>query len=107
MKKTTTALLGLAIAMTGSLYFKTAQPESIQGKVTPAWYAVNAWAISKTDTLYTTVTNGNFEFSNAQPGVYKIIVEARSPYRHMEKDNVVVKEGEPTNIGELSLQKWN
>lgn len=107
MKKTTLALLGLAIAVTGLVSFKNAKPVSIEGKVTPAWYAVNAWAISKTDTLYTTVTNGNFEFSNAQPGVYKIIIEARSPYRHMEKDNVEVKDGEPANIGELSLQKWD
>jgi hypothetical protein len=81
MKKTRTALLGFAIAVTGLLSFKTVQPISIKGKVTPAWYAVNAWAISKTDTLYATVTGGSFEFPNAEPGVYKIIIEARSPYR--------------------------
>jgi hypothetical protein len=73
--------------------------------VSPAWYAVHAWAISESDTLYTSVTDGSFDFTNARPGVYRIIIEARSPYRHMAKDGVVVKDGEETDI-ELSLQKY-
>jgi len=106
MKKTTMALLGLAIAATTLVSFQNVQPASIKGKITPAWYGVHAWAISKTDTLYTTITDGNFEFPNAEPGVYRIVIEARSPYRHMAKDGIEVKDGQPTDIGELSLQKW-
>jgi hypothetical protein len=55
--------------------------------------------------LYTSITDGSFDFTNARPGVYRIIIEARSPYRHMAKDGVVVKDGEETDI-ELSLQKY-
>ena len=107
MKKTRTALLAFVIAAIGLVSFKPAQPTPIKGKVTPAWYGVNAWAISQNDTLYTSISDGNFEFPNAKPGVYKIIIEARSPYRHMEKDGIVVKDGEAADLGEFALQKWD
>ena len=98
-------LAGFAIITTFFLSFREVKPSSIKGKVTPAWYAIRAWAISETDTLYSTVTDGNFEFTNAKPGTYRIIIKAKSPYRHMVKDKVTVNEG-AANIGELSLQKW-
>ena len=100
------ALYGFAIALLGLLSFSNPQPSSIKGKVTPAQYAENAWAVSETDTLYTTVTNGNFEFTNAEPGVYRIIIGASSPYRHTVKDSVVVNAGQATDIGELPLEKY-
>jgi len=106
MKKISTALAVFTIVITSFLVsFKNAPAPSIKGKVSPAWYAVQAWAISETDTLYTTVTDGSFDFSNAKPGVYRIIIEARSPYRSMAKDGVIVKDGEATDV-ELSLQKY-
>jgi hypothetical protein len=106
MKKISTALAVFTIVIAIFLVsFKNAPAPSLKGKVSPAWCAVQAWAISETDTLYTTVTDGSFDFSNAKPGVYRIIIEARSPYRSMAKDGVVVKEGEATDI-ELSLQKY-
>jgi hypothetical protein len=106
MKKIRTAVAAIAIVIATLLIsFKTAPAPSIIGKVSPAWYAVHAWAISETDTLYTTITDGNFEFPNAKPGVYRIVIEARSPYRHMAKDGVIVKEGGATDV-ELSLQKY-
>ena len=106
MKKVRITLLGFAIAAIGLVSFRPAQPVPIKGKVTPAWYGVNAWAISQDDTLYTSISDGNFEFPNAEPGVYKIIIEARSPYRHMEKDGIVVKDGQAADVGAFELQKW-
>lgn len=99
-------LFGVAIGTTSLLSFQNSKPAFIKGKITPAFYGVNAWAISGKDTLYTSISDGSFEFSNAEPGVYKLIIEARSPYRNMAKDGIVVKEGQPTDIGELTLQKW-
>jgi hypothetical protein len=106
MKKTKLALLGLAITVAGLLSFRQPAPSLIKGKVTPAFYGVHAWAISENDTLYTTISDGNFEFAVSEPGTYRIVIEARSPYRHMAKDGIVVNAGHETNIGELSLQKW-
>jgi hypothetical protein len=105
MKKTKIALSGFAIAIAALLSFRTPEHPGIRGKVTPSRYGVHAWAISETDTLYTTIDGGNFEFPDAKPGVYRIVIEALSPYRHMAKENVVVREDGATDIGELSLHK--
>lgn len=106
MKNFKTALAAFTIVIASFLVsFKPAPVSSINGKISPGWYAVNAWAVNETDTLYTTVTDGSFDFSNPKPGVYRIIIEARSPYRNMAKDGVVVKEGEATDI-ELSLPRY-
>jgi hypothetical protein len=105
MKKIRMALPGFAIATAFLFSFKTSPAPSIKGKVTPAHYAVHAWAITQSDTLYTTIDDGSFEFPNAKPGVYRIVIEAKSPYRHMAKDNIVVKSGEETDV-ELALQKY-
>lgn len=99
-------LAGFAIALLGLLSFSNPPSASIKGKVTPADYAVEAWAISATDTLYTTVDNGHFEFYNVEPGTYRVIVGAASPYRHLAKDNVEVSNGQSTDIGELALEKY-
>ncbi|HWJ28209.1 MAG TPA: carboxypeptidase-like regulatory domain-containing protein [Flavisolibacter sp.] len=104
MKRIRMALPAFAIAF-ALLAFTSSPATSIKGKVTPAGYAVRAWAMSESDTLYTTIENGNFEFANAKPGVYRIVVEALSPYRHLAKDGVVVNEGQATDV-ELSLQRW-
>ena len=106
MKKARITLLGFAIATVALLSFQSLKPASLKGKITPSFYGVNAWAISGTDTLYTSISDGSFEFPNAEPGVYKLIIEARSPYRNMVKDGIVVKEGQATDIGELTLEKW-
>lgn len=104
--KRTIAVAGFAIVLLALLSFSNVRTASIKGKVTPAAYAVNAWAISKTDTLYTTVTNGNFEFANVEPGVYRLIIGAESPYRPTVKDNLVVTAGNNADAGELSLEKY-
>lgn len=106
MKKARNSLLGFAIATVALLSFQNSKPASIKGKITPAFYGVNAWAISGKDTLYTSISEGSFEFPNAESGIYKLIIEARSPYRNMAKEGIVVKEGQPIDIGELTLQKW-
>ena len=106
MKKAKLALLSLAIAVAGLVSFRQPATSLIRGKVTPAFYGVHAWAISDHDTLYTTIADGNFEFSINEPGTYRIVIEARSPYRHMAKDGIIVNAGQETNLGELPLQKW-
>ena len=106
MKRTRMALIGLSMAATALLSFHEHGATVLKGKVSPAFYAVNAWAISEHDTLYTSIDDGSFAFAVSDPGTYRIIVEARSPYRHIAKDGIVVREGQSTDIGELSLQKW-
>lgn len=105
MKKVQFALIGIAVATTGLLSFTEMQKVGIKGKVTPAENAKQAWAISATDTLKAAITDGVFQFNDVDSGVYRIIVEAKAPYKHAAKDSVVVSGTETTDIGEITLQQ--
>lgn len=78
---------------------------SVKGTITPADSAMNVWAISATDTFRSTITNGFFEIKNVKPGTYKIMVEASAPFKNATKEQVVVKENEQTDVGEIRLEQ--
>ena len=78
---------------------------SVKGTITPADSALNVWAISATDTFRSTVTNGFFEIKNVKPGTYKIMVEASAPFKNATKEQVVVKDNEQTDVGEIRLEQ--
>lgn len=78
---------------------------SVKGTITPADSALNVWAVSATDTFRTTVTNGFFEIKNVKPGTYKIMVEASAPFKSATKEQVVVKDNEQTDVGEIRLEQ--
>lgn len=105
MKNTKMAFMGLTVAALGILSFDSMQKVAIKGKVTPAEGAKQAWAISATDTLKSAITDGAFQFNDAEAGVYRIIVEANAPYKHAAKDSVVVSGAETTDVGEIALKQ--
>ena len=78
---------------------------SIKGTVTPLDAGVRAWAESATDTLRAPILNGSYEIDNAKPGAYKIIIEAKPPYRNIAKDGLMVTDGQVTDAGEIKLDK--
>jgi len=105
MKNTKFAAIGagiLAIAMSAFTHFQTS---SIKGTVTPADKAVKAWAISTNDTLSAPVNNGSFEIPNAKAGTYSVIIEAQDPYANTRRKDVIVTEGQTTDVGEIKLQQ--
>ena len=105
MKITGLKLAALGIAAAGLFAFNAITDGTIKGKVSPSEGAVRAWAESSTDTLNVAVQNGMFEIGNAKPGTYKIIIEAKPPYKNTSKDGVVVADGQPTDVGEIVLSK--
>jgi hypothetical protein len=78
---------------------------SIKGSITPADAAARVWAESPTDTSHAQIMNGNFEISNVKPGTYRIVVEATPPYQNFTKDNVVVADGQATDMGVIKLSR--
>ena len=105
MKKFKMTALALGIATAGMFAFKGIDGGSIKGVVTPAEGAKTAWALSSTDTLKAAITNGTFEIANAKPGSYKVIIEANAPYKNQAKEGITVSDGQPTDIGEIKLEK--
>ncbi len=103
MKKYKTGMLAISVAMAGLFAFKHIDNGSIKGTITPADGATKVWALSTGDTLKSDIQSGSFEITNAKAGIYRIIVEAKPPYKNTAKDNVTVIDGQATNVGEIKL----
>jgi hypothetical protein len=96
-----------AAALAAVILFASARHRlgSIKGTVLPADAGVRAWAESATDTLRAPILNGSYELIDAKPGAYKIIIEAKPPYRNIARDGLMVTDGQVTDAGEIKLDK--
>lgn len=103
MKTLTRGIVALSIASAGLFAFKSIDNGSIKGTVTPAEGATRAWALSTTDTLRADIKSGGFEIANVKAGTYRVIIEAKPPYKNTAKDNVKVADNQPTDVGEIKL----
>lgn len=105
MKITGFKLAAFTIAVAGLFAFSNLKSGSIKGTVSPADGATRAWAESSSDTLKALVINGSYEITNAKPGTYRIIIEAKPPYRNAAKEGIVVNDGQAADAGEIKLEK--
>lgn len=118
MKLTSLKAAVIAVAMTGLFAFapgKDSGPDkgafvpgragSIRGTVVPAEGGVRAWAESASDTIKAPIINGSYEIADIRPGAYKVVIEAKPPYRNAAKDGVMVSDGQVTDAGEILLEK--
>ena len=103
VRKFKLGVLGLAAA--GLFAFNATKSGSIKGTVTPADAASTAWAVSSTDTLKAPIDKGAFEITNAKAGTYKVIIEAKPPFKNAAKDGITVSDGQSTDAGEIKLQQ--
>ncbi|WEK33968.1 MAG: carboxypeptidase-like regulatory domain-containing protein [Candidatus Pseudobacter hemicellulosilyticus] len=105
MKSIKMSLVAATIATVGLFAFKGVQTGSIKGTISPADGATRVWALSGTDTLKASVAEGAFEITGAKAGTYRLIVEAKPPYKNAAKDGVTVADGQPTDVGEIKLEQ--
>lgn len=77
----------------------------VKGSVTPANAATRAWLMSKTDTLNAPVLQGAFMITNVKPGTYTLIVEGKPPYRDSFKQDILVVDGQPTDVGVIEMNQ--
>ena len=103
MKTLTRGMLALSIAAAGLFAFTSVDTGSIKGTITPAEGATRAWALSATDTLKAEIHLGSFVIANVKAGTYRVIIEAKPPYKNTAKDNVKVADNQPTDVGEIKL----
>ena len=77
----------------------------VKGSVDPEDGALRAWVFSKTDTLNASVIQGNFMITNVKPGNYTLMLEGKPPYRDSFKQDVVVVDGQMTDVGVIEMIK--
>lgn len=81
-----------------------AAASAIKGRIDPADGAVEALAVSATDTARVAITDGMF-LLNVGHGTYKLVIVARPPYKNVVKDNVEVADGNTTDVGTVRMQE--
>jgi hypothetical protein len=105
MKASRFTIVALIVIATSLFAFTQLQTGSIKGIVSPSDGAVRAWAETMSDTLKADIVNGSYEIINVKPGTYRVIIEAKPPYRNAAKENVIVVDGHATDAGEIKLEK--
>ncbi|SRR5258706_11829319 len=104
MKHVKLSLAALGFSAFSIFAFTSAEPGSIKGKVIPAEAATKAWVMSKTDTFQAEITQGQFEVKDLKAGTYKLIIEAKEPYKSIGKEGITVTDA-AVDIGEIKLNK--
>ena len=102
MRNGITIVVIMILVMTGLAFFKS--KTAIVGKVNPADGAETVWIMGEKDSLKTGVSDGQFYFE-VKPGAYKLMVNARPPYKDVVMDNLVVKQEETLDVGEIILKQ--
>lgn len=105
MRNNRYGVIGAGIIALAVSAFTSLQSNSIKGTVTPADKAVKAWALSSSDTVSAPIVNGSFEIQNVKAGDYSVIIEAQAPYANTRRKDVMVTEGQTTDVGEIKLQQ--
>jgi hypothetical protein len=103
MKISKLSVGALAIATASLFAFKALVNGTVKGTVSPAEGAARVWVISSTDTLKAAINQGTFEIPDVKPGTYKVIIEAKPPYKNVAKDGVTVTDGQTSDVGEIKL----
>lgn len=98
-------IAAVTVVTAGLFAFTHLRAGSIKGTVTPAEGGVRAWAESVSDTLKAPIINGSYEITDARPGTYKVIIEAKPPYKNIAKDGIIVSDGQVVDAGEIKLEK--
>lgn len=105
MKKSNLGVLAAAGISFSLMAFSALQTGSIKGTLTPANSVNEVWAVSGTDTLKATPDSTSFTIGDVKAGTYTIVVDAKDPYKDATMENVAVKDGEATDLGEIKLEQ--
>jgi hypothetical protein len=97
----------LAYVVIGTWAFSGNHKEArsmITGRVSPADGVELVWIISGKDTAKSPTSSGQFSME-VKPGVHQLIVDAKSPYKDVIMDNLMVTENEVLDVGEITLKQ--
>jgi uncharacterized membrane protein len=102
MKKAIVSCAVLVLCLTTLPAFTDVQ-SSITGKVKPPDGTEAIWVISGKDSSRVTMVTGSFSV-DVNPGIYKLVIDAKSPYQDLYMENLEVKPGMTLDLGEIFLK---
>jgi hypothetical protein len=85
--------------------FQPSWNSPVKGSVNPPNGGVRAWLMSKTDTVNAPVIEGTFMITNVKAGTYLLMIEGRPPYKDSYKQDILVVDGQPTDVGVVEMNK--
>lgn len=93
------------MSLSAGLLFLYSGPQSvISGSVLPADGTESIWAIGANDSARAVILNtGSFSIT-VKSGVYKLVVDAKNPYKDLVLD-LDVKADQPMDVGQIVLKK--
>lgn len=94
------AVLALCLAIMSAF---TKDQSSITGKVNPPDGTEAIWLVSGKDSSRVSVVTGSFSVS-VNPGIYKLIIDAKGAYKDLYMENLEVKPGMTLDLGEIYLK---
>ncbi len=102
--KTRMYLAIAGLALTGVISASGFEQSAITGRISPANAAETVWVIGVRDSIRAGVASGNFSVA-VKAGTYKLLVDAKEPFKDVLLDNLDVKENQALDIGEIILQQ--
>lgn len=82
--------------------FKEKNASGISGRTSPVDAVEVVYAIQGKDSLKTVPANGAFMLE-AKAGMYKVIVDAKQPFKDVMLESVEVTENNTTDLGEIKI----
>jgi hypothetical protein len=104
MKKTIATLIGLITSVICLHAFRIIQGSTITGRVNPPGEIEAIWAFNNVDTIKSIPSQGAFALT-AKPGIWKVVIDAKPPFKDAIIENVEVKANQTTDLGEIRLQQ--
>jgi hypothetical protein len=84
--------------------FKSYKSSGIKGKVTPHDAVSSILAIHENDSIKIVPSKGVFNIKS-KPGVYKIFMATREPYKDSLMEAVLVSDNNTTDLGEINIRR--
>ncbi|HVM89852.1 MAG TPA: hypothetical protein VMT76_16820 [Puia sp.] len=102
MKNAFVQLCLILLVITGVHAMKLIRSNTISGKVNAPNALQFAWAIQDKDSVIVACPKGAFTLK-VKPGVWRVLLHTKFPYKNQVIDNVVVNAGRSTDLGEIIL----
>jgi hypothetical protein len=84
--------------------FKSVNTTGIKGKVTPIDAVSSIIAVNEDDSIKIVPANGVFRIKS-KPGIYKIFLATRQPYKDILLEPVLVSDFSTTDLGEINIKR--